>query len=153
MKSFQEFLSEEEKIKEPEFVKVPFKDESEEFKRTAEEFSSSNKEDIEENFNFLKKMYAESDPQSLTNKQWKQMENTDSWTSTSRQKIENAIKANDEPRDIDSVINEFKSGSVRCPIVIEKEDGTYYLVGGNTRLMVARYLKIAPKIIVIKTDW
>jgi hypothetical protein len=70
-----------------------------------------------------------------------------------KEKIEKAIADNDEPRNIDAVIEEFKSKTIRCPIVLEKEDGVYYLIGGNTRLMVAKYLKIIPKIIVLKTDW
>lgn len=148
IKTFTQFLLEQEELS---FIKVPFKDEKEEFIRTVKEFSSE--EDFDENLNLLKKLYKNAEPQVLDKKHWKEMENTDSWKTTTRKKIEKAIVDNNEPRNIDAVIDEFKSKTIRCPIVLEKEDGVYYLIGGNTRLMVAKLLGIIPKIVVLKTDW
>lgn len=133
------------------YRKVSFTDESEEFLRTATEMSPE--EDIQVNFEFLKTMYQQALIKELDYEHWSTMENTDSWETDTIFKIQMAIKNNNEPRSISTIIHEFMTGTVRCPIVLEKEDGTYYLIAGNTRLMVAKYLKLTPKVVVIKTDW
>jgi hypothetical protein len=81
IKTFTQFLIEQ---FQPNFIKVPFKDEKEEFIRTVKEFSSD--EDFDDNLKLLKKLYKNAEPEVLDKKHWKEMENTDSFGTTTRKK-------------------------------------------------------------------
>jgi hypothetical protein len=128
--------------------KVPYIDEKEEFERTVKNFSE--KVDEKENNTFLKKAYTTSKLISLNDRDWKNMENTDSWNVGTFENIQKIIKGD---RNITVIINEFFSNSVRAPIAIRLGEGQLYLVGGNTRLMAASVLGVKPKIVVVETDW
>lgn len=128
--------------------KVPYNDEKEEFERTVKNFSE--KADEKENNAFLKKAYMSAKLVSLNDRDWKNMENTDSWNVGTFENMQKIIKGN---RNITVIINEFFSNSVRAPITIRLGEGQLYLVGGNTRLMAASILDVTPKIVIIETDW
>lgn len=132
--------------------KADFSAEQEEFERTIREFDSSRKRFLT-NLAYLKEQYKTASVIELSNEDWKAMQNTDSWETTTRKKIQLAINANNESRDLTRVFNQFAAGKVKAPIAIRLEDNTLYLVAGNTRLMIARVLKISPKIVIIATDW
>lgn len=140
------------------WVKVQFREEAGEFERVAADFSGKKsnpgyQEIIQNNVKYLESVYRSSNLVQLNDVMWRDMHNTDSWRTTSILAIQRAIKSNKEQRSIEGVLIEYFSGKVRAPIVILLKDKTSVLVGGNTRLMVARMLKIKPKIILIKTDW
>lgn len=132
--------------------KVPFENEKGEFSRTCEFFDDDPK-NLRKNMAFLKREYQKVSPQPLVDADWRKMQNTDSWKTTTLEKVTNAIKANNEPRDVQNIVTELSSGSARSPIAIRLDDGTLYLVGGNTRLMVCRAIKVKPNIVIIPTDW
>lgn len=132
--------------------KDEFSAEQEEFERTIREFDSSRKRFLT-NLAYLKEQYKTASVIELSNEDWKAMQNTDSWETTTRKKIQLAINANNESRDLTRVFNQFAAGKVKAPIAIRLEDNTLYLVAGNTRLMIARVLKVRPKIVIVNTDW
>jgi len=156
------------------YTKVPYEEEKEEFERYVEEVSKGIKEKklkaalIKENIKAIKNAYKEAKLIPLKNDMWKKLENTDSWKTTDEEKIEKAVARNERSsgrRNIEKVIEEFLSGKVRAPIVMSynRKNGVYKnhtLIGGNTRLMVARALGELspeyrqPEVVLVKLpDW
>lgn len=132
--------------------RVSYVDEAEEFERTTKEFTPDST-NFKTNLKSLQIKYKTAKLKSLSSADWKKLQNTDSYLTTTIEDAQKAIKQNGEPRNILTIINEFLSGSVRSPIAIRLGDGSLYLIAGNTRLMVARMLEIMPKMIIIETDW
>ena len=87
----------------------------------------------------------------LTEDIWGKMENTDSWGIES---LEDARRyAEDYGKDIERIVEGFESGEeLPAPIVLIKPDGVPYLIAGNTRLMVARALKVVPKVVMVRIE-
>ena len=80
---------------------------------------------------------------------WSQMENTDSWQTTDMDTVEQL--GMEYERDVNQLVRAMKQGKILpAPLVLIKPDGVPYLVGGNTRLMVARALGIRPKVFLVK---
>jgi hypothetical protein len=80
---------------------------------------------------------------------WSQMENTDSWETTDMDIVEKL--GTEYERDVDGLVQAMKTGqTLPAPLVLLKPNGIPYLIGGNTRLMVARALGIRPKVFLIK---
>lgn len=132
--------------------KDPFRSEAGEFERITIEYSTDKKE-VRENLKYLETEYNKASKVSLVDSDWRKLENTDSFETDTMQEVYAALKRNNAPRDVDRILRQYVSGSVSCPIVIKFGDGRLELVGGNTRLMIARVLQIQPKIILVKTDW
>lgn len=88
----------------------------------------------------------------LTDDIWMNLDNTDSWITTNLEKVLMLIDEYD--RDIFRIIGGFFRGDIiPAPIVVKFEkDGRYYLVAGNTRLMVSRVFNIRPKIWFVSVD-
>lgn len=82
----------------------------------------------------------------LHDKHWEQLQNTDSWETT---KMEHVRKlASDYERDVDRIHKGMTQGqSLPSPMVVHRPKKPPYLVGGNTRLMVARALGVRPHVI------
>ena len=135
------------------WVKDGFSGEQGEFERVVKEYSSESTKAFQENLKELKAKYGTSYPTTLTDSDWKKMMNTDSWTTDTVQKMELAISANNEPRDVGRIFYQYASLKVSSPIALRLGDGKLELIAGNTRLMGARVLGITPKIVIIKTDW
>jgi hypothetical protein len=127
--------------------------EAHEIERTAAKFSDDDKKLTEENFNYLKKLYSQTTAKSLSNNDWRNMTNTDSYYTNTIEKMEQALLDNNAPRDIGRIFTQYANLKVSCPIALRLEDGTLELIAGNTRLMAAKVLGITPKIIILKTDW
>ena len=87
----------------------------------------------------------------LTDTMWKALENTDSWDTKTLDDIFRALKANNAPRNLERILQQFVAGEVAAPIVISSDEGMECLAG-NTRLMVARMLGVRPKVVVVKYD-
>jgi len=84
----------------------------------------------------------------LSSSDWARLENTDSWEIESLSDAR--IKAELYERDIDSIIDGFNAGNeMIMPLILERGDGSLVLVGGNTRLMVAKALNIQPRVLKI----
>ena len=83
---------------------------------------------------------------------WSKLDNTDSWDIKS---IEDArVLADEYDKDIESLIRGFESGkaSMPAPIILKRQEGGYYLIAGNTRLMVARAFGMIPKILLVEDN-
>ena len=105
-------------------------------------------EDLEIDLHEIEDGYQHGSLVELTDNIWEKLENTDSWGIES---LEDAKRyAEEYDKDIESIIEGFESGkSLPAPIVLIKPDGVPYLIAGNTRLMVAKALKITPRVVVV----
>jgi len=149
------------------YTKVRYEEEEEEFERYVKRVSKNKdkKEEadaIEKNTEAIKNAYKKAKLTLLKNDMWKKLENTDSWNTTDEKEIDDAVARNERTgsgtRNIENVVNEFLSGKVRAPIVVSyNQNKNYILIGGNTRLMVARALGDAvgqPVVVLVKLpDW
>ena len=92
----------------------------------------------------------------LSEEMWGQLENTDSydialedWSDVEGHAV--AGHAN-HPRDWQLLKAQYEEGaSIEAPIVLKTKD-VLHLVSGNTRLMVARALKIIPKVLLVELE-
>lgn len=132
--------------------KDPFSIEAHEFGRITAEYTPD-KKDLRNNLIYLQTQYNKSRPVSLIGNDWRKLGNTDSFETNTMEEVYAALKRNNAPRDVDRILRQYVSGSVSCPIVMKFADNSLVLVAGNTRLMIARVLKIKPKIILVETDW
>jgi hypothetical protein len=111
------------------WIKPKLEDEIDEFKRYKEDYSdkfdSGKLVNLEENI-------------------WSKIKNTDSYDIKSLEEAEELAKG--YSRDMDS-FNE--ASELPAPIIVKKQDNTYELIAGNTRLMWSRAHKIKPKIYLI----
>jgi len=149
------------------YTKVSYEDEEGEFERYVKRVSKNKDKKkeadaIEKNTEAIKNAYKKAKLTLLKNDMWKKLENTDSWNTTDEKEIDDAVARNERTgsgtRNIENVVNEFLSGKVRAPIVVSyNQNKNYILIGGNTRLMVARALGDAvgqPVVVLVKLpDW
>jgi hypothetical protein len=103
---------------------------------------------VKNNVEIIEQLYNKASPTFLTDQLWRQLKNTDSWDTTTPALVERSILASKIETSLSSVIEEFNSGNVRCPIIV-KCWGKYTVVWGDVHLMVARAGKIPPKIILL----
>lgn len=81
---------------------------------------------------------------------WSKLGNTDSWETDTLDKV--AKLAKEYGRDYKSILKGFgDEKDMPAPMIIKKNN-KYELIGGNTRLMVARALGIRPKVIIADMD-
>lgn len=123
------------------WTKPSFAEESGEFSRIEqEEFIS---------YDSLKRSFKHGELRPLDKRLWEHLENTDSLQVHS---VEDAIKlAENYSRNWKPIKEAFeKQTSLPAPIVLEKNDGTITLVGGNTRLAFARAYHVKPYVYWIK---
>jgi hypothetical protein len=93
--------------------------------------------------------YTEGELKGLGDDVWSQLQNSDSYKIESEEQAK-ALSA-DYERDIESILEAMKDdGSLPAPIVLMLEDGTPYLVAGNTRLMAAKIKGIHPKVLMMQ---
>lgn len=79
----------------------------------------------------------------LPDEVWEIIKNTDSWETEDLGRVRE-LSAEYE-KDVGSILNGIHNKSpLPAPMVIYKPDVGYYLIGGNTRLMVCRALGIRP---------
>lgn len=127
---------------------------------------------------YLRAQFRSARMRNLDDIRWRSMANTDSYfdgqgaeVKTFQQLFRN-LQRKQLRKNVSSIVESFIgqganadfNGRVECPIAVKlnfsggvMEDGRfkgpYYLVGGNTRLTVAKILGIQPKIIEISLDW
>jgi len=149
------------------YTKVRYEEEEEEFERYVKRVSKNKdkKEEadaIEKNTEAIKNAYKKAKLTLLKNDMWKKLENTDSWNTTDEKEIDDAVARNERTgsgtRNIEKVVKEFLSGKVRAPIVVSyNRNRNHILIGGNTRLMVARALgdEVGQPVVVLVElpDW
>ncbi len=82
----------------------------------------------------------------LDDQVWSLLENTDSCDVQSLEDV--ARLADQVSRDYKAIAEAYLAGKpMQSPIVI-RHGNTFHLISGNTRLMVARALNIAPKVLI-----
>lgn len=140
------------------WVRPNLKNERSEIERTLREFIglSPNNIDIE---NILASI--ESAPiTQLTEADWAQLENTDSFDSVRPGHLEDVEQIIEEynqdqsrgtQRNVQTLVDAFNTGAeMEAPVILKNESVKMHLVSGNTRLMVARALGIQPRVIIAK---
>jgi len=109
--------------------------ENEEIERTADELGLP--------YDVVYNSFASGKEVTLTDEMWSRLENTDSYDINSE---EEAIElANYYGKDIKSILAAEKTPPA---LILQYSPNKYYLVGGNTRLMVARAKGINPQVIL-----
>ena len=136
------------------WYKDAFNNEVREFERVVNDLTADRESDDEWEMMFdkLKKSYNNEPIKVLNDSVWAKLENTDSWSTTTINKVNKAIFDNSKSsgkRDIYDVISEILGNKTRCPIILKNKSG-YTLIAGNTRLMACRLIGIRPKVIVVK---
>lgn len=84
----------------------------------------------------------------LTNRMWANLSNTDSFNIA---RLEDAVSlADGYDRDWTSILRAFREDDVLPAPIILSYNSDYYLVAGNTRLMISRALGLTPKAFIFK---
>jgi hypothetical protein len=147
--------------------KASFEKEKNEFERVVNNFTANDKNykvEFKKNFEYLKKEYSTSNIQDLSDSVWKILDNTGSWKVNTFSDLFLNLRKDGVKRDVSRIVSQFVGigevndfrGTVECPIILMAGGQTpkyYHLIAGNTRLTIARILKIKPKLVIIKTDW
>ena len=89
-------------------------------------------------------------PEDLDDRIWHKLENTDS-NSIKSGDLNSAKKlAKKYNKNIGSILSAIdKQEEIPTPMILKKPDGSYTLVGGNTRLMALRAKGIKPKVLIV----
>ena len=127
------------------WVKPDYEDEEEEFELTASEIG----DDYEETLSSLINGYWNSTIEVLTDEEWSQMENTDSWGLETEEDIYNVIGGygRSNERILKHSLEPLRNGGVvETPIVLYMENYPPYLIAGNTRLSACKVLGITPMV-------
>ena len=127
------------------WVKPDYEDEEEEFELTASEIG----DDYEETLSGLINGYWNSTIEVLTDEEWSQMENTDSWELSTEEDIYRIIGhyGRSKERILKHSLEPIRNGGVvETPIVAYTENYPPYLIAGNTRLSACKVLGITPMV-------
>ena len=127
------------------WVKPDYEDEEEEFELTASEIG----DDYEETLSSLINGYWNSTIEVLTDEEWSQMGNTDSWELSTEEAIYNVIGGygRSNERILKHSLEPLRNGGVvETPIVLYMENYPPYLIAGNTRLSACKVLGITPMV-------
>lgn len=80
---------------------------------------------------------------------WGKLENSDSFDVAGVNVADSRAKG--YGRDTSSLKNAYMTGEgVPAPIVWRRQDGSYYLIAGNTRLMLAKAFGLRPKVFLFR---
>ena len=143
------------------WVKADFEAEIEEFQRVVLDFFGKGPvgnitmhiSEVKPHIEYLKALYQKEHPEPLRDNTWRTFIDSESWSTTNISLIYDAMKANGEQRNLERIIKQFIDGKVSAPIGLRDANKKLECVAGNTRLMLARALKIVPKIVIIDTNW
>ena len=127
------------------WVKPDYEDEEEEFELTASEIG----DDYEETLSSLINGYWNSTIEVLTDEEWSQMGNTDSWELSTEEDIYRIIGhyGRSKERILKHSLEPIRNGGVvETPIVAYTENYPPYLIAGNTRLSACKVLGITPMV-------
>jgi len=94
----------------------------------------------------------------LSEDEWEQLHNTDSFHNVRPGIIEDAEQITEtynqnlspeNKRDFRVLLDGFLNGKqMKAPVILKNMEGETHLVSGNTRLMIARALRMQPKVIM-----
>ncbi len=138
MKTFMTYLEQ----KEVKWIKPSIEEESGEFERVAK--------DLDMNVAALMGAARKGKLVDLSDKVWKSMENTDSWHNIKPGDFETVESlARGYGRDVERIKSAYVSGGTLPAPIVVSFDNRNTLLGGNTRLMIARAMGIRPKILLV----
>lgn len=95
----------------------------------------------------LLKAFDDGKVETLSDKDWSRLENTDSYDTDTFEKADALAKEYD--RGIAKVVQGL-GGTLPAPIVLFRKGEPPYLVGGNTRLMAARAFGAKPQVLALR---
>lgn len=137
--SKQDIQTAKKRAKDTKWSKPSLEHESGEVKRTAEALKIPTKK--------LLKAFEEAKIEPLSDKDWSQLENTDSYDTDTFEKADALAREYD--RGIAQVVKGL-GGTLPAPIVLFRKGEPPYLVGGNTRMMAARAFGAKPQVLAIR---
>lgn len=126
------------------WTKVAFHDEMPEWRRVAKASGIPEAK--------LRQLYGTGKNVQLQPTMWRHLQNTDSTQNHTETSLKRVLS---KVRDVDAIVHEYKTGKVRMPIVLctgPHGKQSYTLVAGNTRLCVAKLLKIAPRVVLVTVE-
>lgn len=91
----------------------------------------------------FRKLYEKARVEQLSPSLWSRISNTESWNTRTLEQMERLFKKNRSYGEVSVVLQEIYEPRIRCPLVV-KMKGQVLLVEGETRLMVARVMKLTP---------
>lgn len=123
------------------WVKSPFKD----VQPAVEQFllQFTDKRELKPAVDEFKKLYEKARVEQLSPSLWSRISNTESWNTRTLEQMERLFKKNRSYGEVSVVLQEIYEPRIRCPLVV-KMKGQVLLVEGETRLMVARVMKLTP---------
>lgn len=152
-----------------EFYKGSFRREYEEIELNgAREFIGDDPIEVAEGMRYLENLFNKASPESLSDTIWRDLKNTGSWNVRTFEDLFRNLQRDGVKRDVTNIVKQFfngnrdgpisrPSGKVECPIILyapgNPRSWQYRLLGGNTRLTMARVLGIKPSVIILRTDW
>ena len=124
--------------------------------------------EIADGMRYLENLFNRASPELLTDTIWRNLYNTGSWNVKTFEDLFRNLQRDGAKRDVSRIVKQFfngdrdgeinrPSGKVECPIILyapsNPRASEYKLLGGNTRLTMARVLGIRPRVIILRTDW
>ena len=140
----------------PNWIRPDIEKERGEIARVAKEFLG--KEPSEAIIQEIIRILDEAPIMELSDEDWALLENTDSFHDIRPGHIEDAEGItttynqelpSENKRDFQGLLKAFSRGNpMQAPTILKNDQGKLHLVSGNTRLMIARALKMRPKVII-----
>ena len=124
--------------------------------------------EIADGMRYLENVFNRASPEILTDIIWRDLYNTGSWRVKTFEDLFRLLQKDNEKRDVARIVRQYfngkrsgkidrPQGKVECPIILYAPSNPrltkYKLLGGNTRLTMARILGIRPRVIILRTDW
>ena len=152
-----------------EFYKGSFRREYEEIELNgAREFIGNDPIAVAEGMRYLENIFNRASPELLTDSIWRTLQNSGSWNVKTFEDLFRNLQRDGVRRDVSLIVSQFFNGNssgqidrprgkVECPIILyaaeQPRGAKYRLLGGNTRLTMARVLGIRPRVIILRTAW
>lgn len=109
------------------------------------------KKDLKQNLDKIKKLYDKTEPVQLSPSVWSKISNSESYSIKSIEQMERLFKRNRSFGVITKALGEIFEPKIQCPILMKMSTGETLLVEGETRLIVARAVKLTPvKVIILE---
>jgi hypothetical protein len=133
------------------WVKPDYEDEEEEFALASYNLPGLVPDEEQEHgvYVSLELAYMKAPIEVLSDKEWSQMENTDSWELETEEDIYNIVGGygRSKERILKHSLEPIRNGGVvETPIVLYWKDYPPYLVAGNTRLSACKVLGVTPMV-------
>lgn len=152
-----------------EFYKGNFRSEYNEIEQNGARWSIGDDPiEVAEGMRYLESVFNRASPELLPDNIWRRLDNTGSYNIKTFEDLFRNLQRDGAKRDVSRIVKQFFNGErsgridrprgkVECPIILYAPSNPmsteYRLLGGNTRLTMARVLSIRPQVIILRTDW